>query len=69
MAKDGRTAVVVPPANADALADAIHTMLGQPERRRALGAAARVELQQNRSWADFAEQLEAVYDRLTKESY
>ena len=68
VAKDGPTAVVVPPANADALADAIHTMLGQPERRRALGAAARAELQRNRSWADFSEQLEAVYDRLAKES-
>tara|TARA_Y100001949_G_scaffold157323_1_gene146793 strand:- start:676 stop:1440 length:765 start_codon:yes stop_codon:yes gene_type:complete len=66
VAKDGHTAVVVPPANADALADAIHTMLGQPERRRALGAAARAELQRNRSWADFSEQLEAVYDRLAK---
>jgi glycosyltransferase involved in cell wall biosynthesis len=68
VAKDGHTAIVVPPANADALAEAIHTMLGQPERRRALGAAARAELQRNRSWADFSEQLEAVYDRLAKES-
>ena len=38
VAKDGHTAVVVPPANAAALADAIHTMLGQPERRRALNS-------------------------------
>ena len=68
VAKEGHTAVVVPPASADAIANAIDALLRNPERRRALGAAARADLERNQSWADVAERFEAIYDRLAGKS-
>jgi glycosyltransferase involved in cell wall biosynthesis len=42
--EDGRTGVLVPPGDAPALAQAIDALLADPERRRALGAAARARV-------------------------
>jgi len=41
MVADGREGLLVPPADAGALADAIERLLADPARRRAMGAAAR----------------------------
>jgi glycosyltransferase involved in cell wall biosynthesis len=42
--KDGRTALLVPPGDAMALANGISSLLADPERRRRLAAAAHAEL-------------------------
>jgi glycosyltransferase involved in cell wall biosynthesis len=39
--EDGRTGLLVPPADVDALAAALEALLGDPDRRAALGAGAR----------------------------
>ena len=65
VAKDGQTAVIVPPADSDAIARAVDALLRDPARRRELGTTARAQLQRDRGWANVAEQFEAIYDRLT----
>lgn len=42
--------VLVPPGNAAALADALVALAGDPERRRALGAAGRAAVERDYSW-------------------
>jgi glycosyltransferase involved in cell wall biosynthesis len=52
--RDGETALVVPPGDAEALAAAVRRLLGEPGLRRRLGAAARrfaVESCDNRRYA------------------
>jgi glycosyltransferase involved in cell wall biosynthesis len=41
LGRDGSSGVLVPPADASALADAVHSLLHDPTRRQALGASAR----------------------------
>ena len=41
---DGRTAVLVPPGDVDALGAALHALVQDPARRRALGTAARARV-------------------------
>ncbi len=64
VAKDGRTASVVAPGDAAALATAIDRLMRDPERRRAMGETARGELSKSRDWEDVAARFEAIYDRL-----
>jgi glycosyltransferase involved in cell wall biosynthesis len=47
---DGRTGVLVPPGNPDALAAAIQALLREPERCRAMGAAASGHIRTNFTW-------------------
>jgi glycosyltransferase involved in cell wall biosynthesis len=47
MIEDGRTGLLVPPGDAEALAAAMAALLRQPERRRALGEAARLHAAQH----------------------
>ena len=65
VAKDGRTAIVVPSADPGAIGEAVDTLLRDPARRRALGTAARAALQHDRGWAEVAARFEAIYDRLS----
>lgn len=64
---DGRTGLLVHYDEADAsmfrmdLADAVNTLLGDPERAKAMGAAGRERAVTEFSWASVAEQTVAVY--------
>jgi glycosyltransferase involved in cell wall biosynthesis len=48
--EDGRTAILVPPADETALVQAIVTLLDDPARREALGAAARGAALERHTW-------------------
>jgi phosphatidylinositol alpha-mannosyltransferase len=56
------TAVAVPPGDPDALADAVALLVGDEERRRLLGAAARQLAQERYSWDRIAVRLVEVYE-------
>jgi glycosyltransferase involved in cell wall biosynthesis len=62
-----RTGILVPPADAAALADAIDRLLGDPVRRQAIGRAARDEAIARHSWARVAEAFERAYVRARNE--
>ncbi|MBI4755342.1 MAG: glycosyltransferase family 4 protein [Betaproteobacteria bacterium] len=62
-AVDGRTALVVPPRDAGALADALRTLLCDPARRSALGTAAREHCAARFSRQVMLERMEAVFHR------
>jgi glycosyltransferase involved in cell wall biosynthesis len=48
--RDGETGVVVPPTDADAIADAIRSLLLNPERRKQMGRAARHAVETHYNW-------------------
>ena len=48
------TGLIVPPGDADALAQALQTMLSRPERLHAMGQAARADMLERFSWSQFA---------------
>ncbi|MFL5489310.1 MAG: glycosyltransferase family 4 protein [Gemmatimonadaceae bacterium] len=48
--RDGETGIVVPPADADAVADAIRSLLLNPERRKEMGRAARHAVETHYNW-------------------
>jgi glycosyltransferase involved in cell wall biosynthesis len=60
--RDGETGLLVPERDPEALARTIDTLLAASDRRRALGAAARLEAERRFSWARVAERFEAAYD-------
>ena len=55
---------LVPPGDADALADAVIDVLADEPRRVAMGRAARALAQENYAWADIARRLEEIYDEV-----
>jgi phosphatidylinositol alpha-mannosyltransferase len=57
------TGLLVAPGDVDALVDAVAELLGDEDRRRALGANARVLAQERYGWDRIAEQLVGVYER------
>ncbi len=57
----GDAGVLVPPADPQALADAVNALLGDPARREALGQAARQRIVRHFQWDRAAAQIEAVY--------
>ncbi len=57
----GETGVLVEPADADGLADEIVSLLGDPERRRRLGEAARRHVTRRRGMRQMVEAVEDVY--------
>ena len=59
---DGVEGALVPPGDPRRLAEELQRMHLEPERRRAMGAAAR-ESAQRYGWAEVAERVEGVYDR------
>jgi len=68
VAEDGRTALIVPERDSDALAAAIDALLSDPVRRADLGLAARREVCERYTWEHLAERLEQIYDRVTNDS-
>lgn len=63
---DGRTGLAIPPADADALANALRRVLTEPGLARQLGNAGYDHIQQNYSWPAIIERLKAVYADLVR---
>jgi glycosyltransferase involved in cell wall biosynthesis len=63
-ARDGVTALLVPPANPAALADAILTMIEQPDRAQALARAGRALMLERFEISQTARAIGATYERL-----
>jgi glycogen synthase len=59
--EDGETGVLVPPARADALAEALVRVLNDPARARAMGRAGRTRVEDKFSWAGVAARTQEVY--------
>jgi phosphatidylinositol alpha-mannosyltransferase len=59
----GETAVLVPPGDETALADALEAMLADEEQRAAMGRAARALAEERYSWSDVARRLEELYEK------
>jgi glycosyltransferase involved in cell wall biosynthesis len=59
--ENGVTGLVVPRGDSTALAQAIGSLLADPERRRAMGQAGRVRALQMFDWDRSAEQFEQIY--------
>jgi glycosyltransferase involved in cell wall biosynthesis len=61
---DGETGMLVPPRRADLLAAAIGRLLGEPQRRAAMGARGREERRRHWDLAAWARRLEDLYQEL-----
>jgi glycogen synthase len=59
--EDGKTGLLVPPAQPEALANAITRVLSSPELARSMGQAGRRRVEAQFSWASIAERTEQVY--------
>jgi len=59
--EDGKTGLLVPPAQPEALAAAITRVLGNPELARSMGQAGRRRVEAQFSWTSIAERTEQVY--------
>jgi glycosyltransferase involved in cell wall biosynthesis len=64
LVQDGRTGLLVPPQNAEAIADAICRLLDQPEMARAFGEAARERVISEFSIEGMLSKTENLYFRL-----
>ena len=62
--EDGVTGLLVPPRNAEALAEKIATLLGDPELRSRLGQTARTNIENNHSVDAMGQRLLALYEKL-----
>lgn len=60
--RHGETGLIVPERDPTELAQALSALLSNPDRRRALGAAARRDVERRFGWDRVAERLEAIYD-------
>jgi glycosyltransferase involved in cell wall biosynthesis len=61
---DGETGLLVPPRHPEALADALRTLLTDPDRRARMGIAARERVERNFTWGTVAERTIQVYESL-----
>ncbi len=62
--ESGKTGLLVPMADANAMAEAIDWLLSDPARARAMGAAGQERAQQHFTIRHTARKMESVYDRL-----
>jgi glycosyltransferase involved in cell wall biosynthesis len=62
--EDGITGLLVAPRDADALAQALTTVLRDPDLRAKLGGAARVRVEQRYSSTSMVDAYEGLYERL-----
>jgi glycosyltransferase involved in cell wall biosynthesis len=63
---DGETGVLVPPRDPERLADALRTLLADPERRRQLGDAGRARIEREFSLERTAARFLALYEELAR---
>jgi glycosyltransferase involved in cell wall biosynthesis len=61
---DQRTGLLTPPGDADALAERLHELACDPDRRTRMGDAARQWVTAHRSWTDAAAVYRAAYEKL-----
>jgi len=61
---EGVTGLLVPPADPSALAKAINELLSSPERRRAMGAAARARVLSELTWDHIASRTSEFYSQV-----
>jgi glycosyltransferase involved in cell wall biosynthesis len=61
---DGKTGLIVPPADSKALADAINQLLSDPERIQRMGEFARQRAQNEFDFAQMFAKIDAVYKRV-----
>ena len=66
--EDGRTGVLVPPGDADALAAAIRSLLADPERCARMGAAASEHIRTNFTWQRTAKMTLDIYGEVLAKS-
>jgi alpha-maltose-1-phosphate synthase len=59
--EDGKTGLLVPPADPEKLAAALDRVLGNPAMGRAMGQAGRRRVEEKFAWASVAERTEQVY--------
>ncbi len=59
--EDGKTGLLVPPAQPEALASALARVLGNPTLAREMGRAGRKRVEEKFSWTSVAERTEQVY--------
>ena len=62
--EDGRTGVLVPFGDVEALAAAVRALLTQPERRAAMGAAGRERVYRLHTWDRKVDAVHQLYTRL-----
>ena len=62
--EDGATGLLVPPADVESLAEAIRTLLAEPERCRSMGEAGVRRVRERFSWRRTAEETVALYEEL-----
>jgi glycosyltransferase involved in cell wall biosynthesis len=60
--ENGRDGILVPPGDAEALAQALEMLARKPDLSTRLGAAAVRRIEAERSWSSIVEEYEAVYD-------
>lgn len=60
---DGETGLLIDPVDIAELADAIAELATDPERRRRMGAAARMRVEQSYSWVRLADQHRTLYEQ------
>jgi len=61
--QDGITGLVVPPRDPQALAEAIRSMLDDPQRRADMGCAARARVEAEFTLEQMIAQVQAVYEK------
>jgi glycosyltransferase involved in cell wall biosynthesis len=64
----GRTALIIPPCDEDALTQALRQLAAQPELRRQMGQAARVEAENEHAWVHTVQRLVQVFQQVLNES-
>ena len=62
----GRTGLLVPPADSDALATALRQLVADPELRHRMGADARTAWRERHVIEDYCRELGAVYDEVLR---
>jgi glycosyltransferase involved in cell wall biosynthesis len=64
--RQGITGLIVPPCDAERLAAAIITLSRNHDLRRQMGRTARLEAEEQHSWRNTAQRLDAIFQRLTQ---